>query len=204
MLTIELICYSSKYISTTVYHPPTPFPAKNIEFIDTFTSLMNELLDFRIPIIMAGDTNINLLNPNRYGYVDIYVKNLFELGLKPLVTLPTKVNVENLITRFSIIDHMWASNGLQNDYTFIFPLDITDHFPIISFISLNSVTLPKAILSKRRRFANRGKEIFRILLSNIHVNTTQGDLNASYNDYYSKVYDGYFYNWFFLVNNQDG
>ena len=39
--------------------------------------------------------------------------------------------------------------------------------------------------------ATRGKELFRMLLSNIHVSTTQGDVNVVYNDYYGNVFGSY-------------
>ena len=191
MLTVELLYGNNRYILATVYHPPTSFPVKNIEFIDLFTYFMKEVIDLKIPLIIAGDININLLNYSNHVYVDMYTRNLFELGMKPLVTIPTKVNVENRITRFSIIDHIWVSNGLQSDQTFIIPIDITDHFPVICFISLPSLLVPRVITAKQRRLTPRGKEIFRMLLSNIHVNTTHMDINTAYNDYFDKVFDGY-------------
>ena len=106
------------------------------------------MIDLKIPIIIAGDVNINLLNPSNYVFVDMYIRNLFEVGMKPLVTLPTKVNLENLITRFSVIDNVWVSNGLQSDQTLIIPIDITDHFPVIALISVPSQQVPKVITAK--------------------------------------------------------
>ena len=191
MLSIELLFCNHRYLLTTVYHPPSSFPVKNIEFIDLFTSYVKEMIDLNIPIIIAGDVNINLLNPSNYVFVDMYIRNLFEIGMKPLVTLPTKVNLENLITRFSVIDHVWVSNGLQIDQTLIIPIDITDHFPVIAFISVPSQQMPKVITAKRRRLTDQGKEIFRMLLSNVHVDTTIMDINIIYNDYFSKVFGGY-------------
>ena len=149
------------------------------------------MIDLKIPINIAGDVNINLLNPSNYVIVDMYIRNLFEVGMKPLVTLPTKVNLENLITRFSVIDHVWVSNGLQTDQTLIIPIDITDHFPVIALISVPSQQVPKVTTAKRRRLTDQGKEIFRTLLSNIHVDTTIMDINIIYNHYFSKVFGGY-------------
>ena len=110
MLSIELLFCNHKYLLSTVYHPPSSFPVKNIEFIDLFTSYVKEMIDLKIPIIIAGDVNKNLLNPSNHVFVDMYIRNLFEVGMKPLVTLPTKVNLQNPITRFSVIDHVWISN----------------------------------------------------------------------------------------------
>ena len=191
MLTVELLYGSNRYILASIYHPPTSFPVKNVEFIDLFTSFMKEVIDLKMPVIIAGDININLLNPNNHAYVDMYTRNLLELGMKPLVTLPTKVNIDNRITRFSVIDHIWVSNELQSDQTFIIPIDITDHFPVACFISSPSLLVPGVITSKQRQLTSRGKQSFRVLLSNIHVNTTNMDVNTAYDNYFRKVFDGY-------------
>ena len=192
MLTIELLFQNHKLVLTAVYHPPTSFPTKNIEFVDLFTLYMTQLIDLKMPVIVAGDLNINLLNPGNSAYGDMYIKNLFELGMKPLVTIPTKVNVDNFLTRFSIIDHIWVSEWLDSDHTLVFPLDITDHFPIVTVIStaLNHV-LPHISVSKRRLLLARRRETFRIFLSNIHVNVTENDINATYNSYFHKVFEAY-------------
>ena len=150
MLSLEFLFCNYRYLLTTVYHPSSSFPVKNIEFIDLFTSYVKEMIDLKIPIIIAGDVNINLLNPSNYVFVDMYIRNLFEVGMKPLVTLSTKVNLENHITHFSVIDHVWVSNGLQSDQTLIIPIDITDHFPVIALISVPSQQVPKVITAKRR------------------------------------------------------
>ena len=63
MLTIELIFGNYKCLLTTVYHPPTSFPVKNLEFVDLFTSYVKELSNLNLPLIIAGDMNVNLLNP---------------------------------------------------------------------------------------------------------------------------------------------
>ena len=82
MLTIELWYNNYRFILTTVYHPPTSFPVKNMEFVDLFTLYVKQLIDLKAPLIVAGDLNINLLNPKNCVYVDMHIRNLFELGLK--------------------------------------------------------------------------------------------------------------------------
>ena len=57
-----------------------------------------------IPIIVAGDFNVNLLNLLNFAYVDSFITNMLELGLLPIITIPTKFNLSNRITRFSILD----------------------------------------------------------------------------------------------------
>ena len=191
MLTLELLYDNQICLLTSIYHPPTPYPTKNIEFIELFTLYLNELIDQKVPLIIAGDVNINLLNPQNSAYVDMYIRNLFEAGMKPLITFPTKVNIENVITRFSIIDHIWISEGLNNECSLVIPIDITDHFPVIAVISLTINHETGLLPTKRRRLRNGGKEIFEIFLSNIHVNIAGNNINNIYNDYFCKVFDGY-------------
>ena len=108
----------------------------------------------------------------------MYIQNLFELGLRPLVILPTKVNVENIITRFSIIDHIWVSDELRGDQTLVIPINITDHFPFVSVISAG-FQLVSGVSSARGRLVGRGREALRIFLSNIHVNMAGNDINTT-------------------------
>ena len=189
MLTIELLYSNYRFLLTAVYHPPTSFPVKNMEFVDFFTLYLKQLVDMKAPLVVAGDFNVNLLNPRNCVYVDMYIENLFELGLRPLVILPTKVNIENIITRFSIIDHIWVSDELRGDQTLVIPISITDHFPIVSVISAGFQLLSG--VSSRRRLVGRGREAFRIFLSNIHVNMSGSDINTIYDEYFSKVLESY-------------
>ena len=43
----------------------------------------------------------------------MFINNMFECNLRPLITKPTKVNLENPITRFSILDQIWVTEGLS-------------------------------------------------------------------------------------------
>ena len=189
MLTIELLYSNYRFLLTAVYHPPTSFPAKNMEFVDFFTLYLKQLVDMKVPLVVAGDFNVNLLNPRNCVYVDMYIENLFELGLRPLVILPTKVNIENIITRFSIIDHIWVSDELRGDQTLVIPISITDHFPVVSVISAGFQLVSG--VSSRRRLVGRGREAFRIFLSNIHVNMSGSDINTIYDEYFTKVLESY-------------
>ena len=81
MLTIELLCGNKKTVLTTIYHPPTSSHVNNMDFVNLFTSYLNQLIELRVPIIAGGDINLNLLNPNNFAYVDTYINNLFEWSL---------------------------------------------------------------------------------------------------------------------------
>ena len=101
MLTVELVFGDNKAVLCGCYHPPTSSIEHNDAFIVSLANFLNPLNNLRVPIILAGDLNINLLNPHNMVYVNTFVNMMFELGLNPIITAPTKVNVDNSVTRFS-------------------------------------------------------------------------------------------------------
>ena len=130
ILTVELLYNDYKFLLMMVYHPPTSFPIKNVEFVDLFSHYVRKLIELNVPLVIAGDMNLNLLNPNNQVFIDMYVNNLFECDMIPLITKPTKVNLNNPITRYSVLDQIWVPKALANAQSFVFPVNITDHFPI--------------------------------------------------------------------------
>ena len=190
MLTVELLYGDCKFLLLLVYHPPTSCPVKNIEFVDFFTLQINSLLNLRIPLIIAGDMNMNLLNPNNQYYINMYMNKLFECNMRPIITKPTKVNLDNPITRFSILDQVWVSKELVNTQSFIIPSSITDHFPICSIVYDFAINTPPTTV-KKRIFTERGKDTFQILLTNIEVLMNDEDMNIIYENYYDQVFGMY-------------
>ena len=173
-----------------VYHPPTSCPMKNIEFVEFFTLQLNNLLDLKVPLIISGDMNMNLLNPSNQYYINMYINNLFESNMRPLITKPTKVNLDNPITRFSVLDQVWVSKELTSTQSFIIPIGISDHFPICILIYNFAMNSPPTMV-KKRKISERGKETFQILLSNIQVLTNGEDMNNIYQNYHKQVFQIY-------------
>ena len=190
-LTVELLLGNYKVILTSIYHPPSSGHANNIDFAELFTLHLRQLLELKIPLILAGDLNLNLLNPNNFIDTDLYINNLFELSLKPLVTIPTKGNLDNPITYFSILDQIWISEGLQSERTFVLPIDITDHFPVCTIIVSPFFQQCRMGSNKIRPLSARGRELFSTLLSSIQVITTNDNADDTYEAYFEKVLESY-------------
>ena len=190
ILTVELLLNDCTFLLMMVYHPPTSSSAKNIEFVDFFTLYLKNLLELKLPLIVAGDMNLNLLNPNNLIYIDMYINNLFECDMRPLITKPTKVNPENPITRFSILDQIWISKDITSMQSFVLPVNITDHFPICTILSHLKTNLTTNMI-KTRSFSVRGKETFHILLSNIQVLVNSECMNQIYENYHKQVFEAY-------------
>ena len=160
---------------------------KNMEFINLFTLYLKQLIELCSLVVMGGDVNLDLLNPNNYGFIDIYTQNMFEIGMTPLITLPTKVNLENPITRFSILDQIGVTSGLDGHHNFVIPLDITDHFPVGALFSLD-VQLNQLFF--KRPLLPKGRETFTTLLSTIQmgVRRESGDI---FDNYFKKIFECY-------------
>ena len=187
MLTVELLYSGFKFILIAVYHPPTPYPEKNVEFVNLFTSYLHDILSLNLPVIIAGDLNLNLLNPNNNGYINMYINNLFELSMRPLITKPTKVNLTNQITRFSILDQVWVTEDVSQVRSFILPIEITDHFPVCAVISSSFSNNTTSVI-KKRKITARGKESFSIFLSNVCIQENAGDMNFIYSNYHREIF----------------
>ena len=190
ILIVELFLCDCKFLLMMVYHPPTPFSIQNIEFIDLFTLRLRNLIELKIPIIIAGDMNLNLLNPGNQNYIDMYINNLLECNMRPLITKPTKVNLNNPITRFSVIDQIWVSKEINSTKSFVMPINITDHFPVCTVIS-NFSKKQTVKTVNLRIFSARGKEMLKVLLSNIQVQVNGEDMNQIYENYHKQVFDAY-------------
>ena len=129
-------------------------PPKNIEFVCLFTSYLRNLLNLKLPVIVAGDINLNLLNPDN---IDMFINNLFGCSLRPHITRPTRVNPNSPTTGFSILDHIWVSDDFPGANSYVLRVGITDHFPVcfvLSALTLNS----NPIGVRRRPTATRGRE----------------------------------------------
>ena len=164
MLAVELLLGNHKILMTAIYHPPTPSIALNYAFIEALEHHMLRLTQFSLPIIVAGDLNVNLLNPNNFVYFGSLVNSMLALGLTPIIAVPTKVNLANPITRFSIIDHIWVSKHIVNQQSFVFPLGITDHFPVGALLRFPFDFNHDIQRYRCRPFNVRGKITFNLLL----------------------------------------
>ena len=191
VLSVVLDLGYCKYILVLVYHPPTSSVQNNNMFINLFTLKLQAILNIGLPVIIMGDFNLNLLNQGSSNYVDCFINNMFELGMCPLITRPTKVSLVNQIVRCSLLDHVWTSAGVTGGRSFIFPLHITDHFPVC--VTIENANLISSVPSEieTRVFSEKNKATFRILLDSIKLLTTSTDFNFVFNDYYTKLFAAY-------------
>ena len=191
ILTIACTVNNCKCIVSLVYHPPSASHVINNIFVDTLLSLLSRLKRKQLPLIVGGDINLNLLNPYNFGYVNSFITGMFELGLVPAINIPTKVNVENLVTKYSIIDQFWVSGVLNISNACVIPADLTDHFPVGLTINLHSTNVTSAFTCNQRPLTDAGKNSFRIFLSNVNIAELQGNHNLNMSNYMSNLWGSY-------------
>ena len=192
VLTIECIRNGAKYIIMLVYHSPTASHVINNQFIDYLLSSLSQLKSKNLPLILAGDINLNLLNPYNFRYINNFIHGMFELGFVPAINIPTKVNKENNVTKYSIIDQFWVNSILNIKNACVIPVDLTDHFPVGLSIDLHSSGQQSVAQSNSRPLTNRGRVLFRVLLSNMSIDNVFGNHNTFMGNYLEalmKLYD---------------
>ena len=77
-----------------------------------------------LPVIACGDFNLNLFNPLKLRYVTDFINGMLELSMFPAITVPTKYNPDNAITKISLIDHVWTNIPSKTISSFVIPTGI--------------------------------------------------------------------------------
>ena len=128
VLSIYLVGLNFKYIICSLYRSPSADP---YNFNDQFFNNILNKFPVGVKIIITGDFNLNLFNPLKHTYIDLFIASMLSYGLFPVITLPTKINDGNSVTPYSLLDQIWVNFkvGSEHDSGIVtFPL--TDHFPI--------------------------------------------------------------------------
>ena len=152
MLTVEISFTVHKIILCVFYHPPSADHNNNHDFIHQCYTKLNALCATGIPIISCGDFNLNLFNPLKLRYISDFIDSMLELGMIPVITIPTKYNPDKPVTKFFLIDQIWTNIPGKVINPFVIPCGLTDHFPAsASFELVNAAT--KVSSYKKREYA---------------------------------------------------
>ena len=191
ILSVELDMGRSKYVLVLVYHPPSSSVQRNIEFVYSLTSTLKNILKLGLQTIVMGDMNLNVLNPENLTYIETFIDNMFELGLYLAITRPTRISITNQRLCYSVLDQIWTTHKANPVRSFIFPTNITDHFPVVSIIENvnHNNNIPKEI--ELRVFSGANKEAFKFLLTSLKILTHSTDFNHIFNAYYKELFLAY-------------
>ena len=189
VLTVEIACPEKNVLFSVYYHPPTPDHTLNRVFIEQCFSMIELQRSVGLPVIACGDFNLNLFNPLKLRYVTDFINGMLELSMFPAITVPTKYNPDNAITKFSLIDHVWTNIPSKTISSFVIPTGISDHFPVSMSFDLTSQR--NVSCHKKRVFNARNNAAFTSSVSDINLRVINNDMNMTYNYYFSSVYDLY-------------
>ena len=190
MLTVEVSCPDKRIILSVFYHPPTSDHNRNNMFIEYCCNKLSLIRNMGHPMLVCGDFNLNLLNPLKYNYISDFVNNMLELGLNPIITIPTKYNHHNEITKHSILDQIWTSMSPMRIHSYVVPIEITDHFPVAASFSFADAA-EETPSNTKRVFNHNNNLIFTSHVSNIIPVPVNNDMNKTFNSYSSRVFEAY-------------
>ena len=114
---------------------------------------------------------------------------MLELGLLPLINIPTKYNPQNLITRFSLVDQFWVSSSLQSVDAYVVPIEIADHFPAAIALAFNTSTVD--MNKKMRVFKHSNNLRFTRLLADLTPVIVDQNMDSTFETYDANLFGIY-------------
>ena len=171
----------------SIYRPPSVnIKYFNDSFYENVLSKIN--LD---NCILSGDFNINLFNPLNNVYVNEFIDIMVSNSYRPLITCPTKFNINNIITKYALIDHIWINFDFFTVRSIVFYELISDHFPICSIFQK---TIPHNIKKIQfRDFSGGNVDNFKVKLQDFEFDfdENENDINWQFSRLYDKVFGLY-------------
>ena len=116
---------NEKFTVGTVYRHPDHFTVNN--FLDRFSDCLNDLSNSKKTYYILGDFDINMQKFNRTNAAHNHINLIVSNGAIPIITKPTRVTPESS----SIIDHIITNDSNHQIKSFIFEVDVSDHYPIL-------------------------------------------------------------------------
>ena len=178
-----------KYFIISLYRPPS---SNSYTFIEMLTINILDKINPKEKIIIIGDININLFNPYKLLFVDEFVNSLLNYSFFPVITLPSKHNTENVITRFSLIDQIWVNffEGIDH-YSGVVNVSLTDHFPIF-YLFKTAQNITKRLI-KFRMINNLTKRNFINQVSNTDFEgiLTGESTNVNFEMFFDLIFKAY-------------
>jgi hypothetical protein len=147
-----------------IYRPPnTDTDAFNELINDTLMKINNE----NKCTYILGDFNTNIMNSDTHGSTADFLELMFSNSMLPLISKPTRITNHT----YSLIDNIFHNDVPNNSFiNGVLYTDITDHFPVFSITTNNSLSNQQRI-HKFRNYSNTNIDKFRNKLSDFNWNT---------------------------------
>ena len=144
-----------RFLCISIYRPNTSTDLNINEQIECFFLRLAEILEFldsyKIPILFAGDLNLDLFKSNLANHPSSTLLDLFAgLGFVQIISKATRIQNES----FSLIDNIFIRDLIPRLISCnVLISDISDHFPLLSTFKLDGFkpqpfpTTPKRIFN---------------------------------------------------------
>jgi hypothetical protein len=184
-IVIDTTLNGKKFTIGSIYRPGThPSLSSNVQFNEFFeisSHIFEKCSNLKSSLALYGDINIDCLKYNLNNFAMEYVDLLFSYGLLQLVNRPTRCTV----TSATLIDHIIVNQQFLSSKIFLLVSMISDHFPLIHFLSAHESNCKKS-KSKIRDYSERNISNFNDALSAMSWNdvTQETDPQIALNNFY--------------------
>ena len=177
-------CLRKEIIVGNIYRPPRTLREQTKQFINEFTSLVQDLDNTNFNIVLAGDYNLNLLKINENEICCEFFDLLTSHSLFPHITLPTRLTNGG----GTLIDNLFCklNKSIKKNTAGILLNQLSDHLPCFTLLETDIAHNSK---TKFTRIFKQNDDVIQqikneINSSELHKNldTSQtANPNASYN-----------------------
>ena len=177
-------CLRKEIIVGNIYRPPRTSREQTKQFINEFTSLVQDLDNTNFNIVLAGDYNLNLLKINENEICCEFFDLLTSHSLFPHITLPTRLTNGG----GTLIDNLFCklNKSITKNTAGILLNQLSDHLPCFTLLETDIAHNSK---TKFTRIFKQNDDVIQqikneINSSELHKNldTSQtANPNASYN-----------------------
>ena len=127
---IELEANKKNIIFGSIYRPPNSPPN---EFLELFNALTRKLQteNPQSELVIGLDHNLDLLKHGNHKPTRLFVEQLYDIGLVPLITKPTRIShssatlIDNILVSYKLADN--SNQGIICD-------NISDHLPCYALL----------------------------------------------------------------------
>ena len=153
ILSIEILRPSaSNLIVVAIYRPPN---VDISEFLSHLTSMLVRIDSEKKPTFILGDFNLDLLKRDTNSDIQTFLDLMYSSSFLPLINKPTRVTADSA----TLIDNIFTNNLSQHHSIGILLADISDHYPIFTY--LKELLPPKQAEIKYRAFNEVNRNTFR-------------------------------------------
>ena len=124
---VEIQGWKSKIIVGSIYRPPNTDPR---EFIITTKKIVSQARKYGQKLVLGLDHNLDFLKESQYQPTHDFLETIYETGLIPTITKPTRITTSSATLIDNIVDNQLYSqtnSGIAID-------DTSDHLPCYCII----------------------------------------------------------------------